>query len=298
MDYQTFTMELADLVNRELGSEHMARICRIPKNNGIVRESMTVKGETGEAVPLVDLGQFYHLYQQGEAMENLAGRIIGNCKGRKMQMLGDGSFFSDFEKAREHICFRVVNLEKNLELLSQIPYRMVLDLAVVYYYRFEDFDSSQASILIYKEHMEAWGVEEEELWRIARDNSEERLSPQLVTLRQLVLDLCDEEDSLHLPELSPEDEMFVLSNRERYFGAAVLFYDEIPEKLGEALKNNFYILPSSIHECIIVPDSGLISPFKLRNMVKEVNEMCVVPEEVLSDQVYYFERKKGVLSIA
>ena len=92
-----------------------------------------------------------------------------------------------------------------------------------------------------------------------------------------------------------EESLYVLSNKLRSFGAASMLYEGILEKVGQKLGENYYILPSSIHEVIVVPESK--SPVKqdLEEMVREINETQVEEEEVLSDRVYYFSRKENRL---
>ena len=87
----------------------------------------------------------------------------------------------------------------------------------------------------------------------------------------------------------------MLTNKEKYFGAAVILYPHALKHIAGLLRNNFYILPSSVHECILVPDMGQYSRMELKRMVKEVNENQVEEEEILSYEVYYYDREKEAL---
>ena len=89
--------------------------------------------------------------------------------------------------------------------------------------------------------------------------------------------------------------MYVLTNEKKYLGAAALLYPYVLNHIGKILKNNFYVLPSSIHECILVPDSGRYSRMELMSMVREVNESQVEKEEILSYEVYYYDRERQAL---
>ena len=88
-----------------------------------------------------------------------------------------------------------------------------------------------------------------------------------------------------------EGKMYVLGNRMKLFGAAVLLYDGLLEKIADQIKKNFFILPSSIHEVILIPDDEDQEAEELWKMVCEINATQVEPEEVLTDSVYYFSRK-------
>ena len=90
--------------------------------------------------------------------------------------------------------------------------------------------------------------------------------------------------------------MFVLTNSFRSLGAACILYDELLTQLGNFLKENYYILPSSIHEVIIIPESQAPNKDTLNEMVQEVNETQVEPEDVLSDHVYFYNCEKKELT--
>lgn len=119
-----------------------------------------------------------------------------------------------------------------------------------------------------KEHLRYWRVEKEEIRRLAEKNTP-RIYP--VQIRQIVRF------------------MYVATNEQCSLGAAVMRYPAFREKVRGMIRGDFYILPSSIHEVILVPESFGLEPERMQEMVKEINQTGVVPEEVLSDSVYYFD---------
>ncbi len=100
---------------------------------------------------------------------------------------------------------------------------------------------------------------------------------------------------LWVENLQKEELMYVLTNEEKFYGAAVLLYPHVLAHLGTLLKRNFFVLPSSVHECILVPDQGHYTRFELMKMVREGNQNQVEEEEILSYQVYYYDRKREAL---
>lgn len=96
----------------------------------------------------------------------------------------------------------------------------------------------------------------------------------------------------------PEIPMYVLTNESLYYGAATLFYPDVQEMLAEKFGRNYYVLPSSINEVMIVPDNGIMDYKELRAMVNEVNRDQVDEVEVLTGEVYYYDLKAKELSIA
>ena len=85
--------------------------------------------------------------------------------------------------------------------------------------------------------------------------------------------------------------MYVLGNERKLFGAAVMLYDGLLEKMSEIIGGDFYLLPSSLHELILIPDEGREKGGDLWKMVCEINETQVEPEDVLTDSVYYYSGK-------
>ena len=95
---------------------------------------------------------------------------------------------------------------------------------------------------------------------------------------------------------SEDDDMFVISNTSKIFGASCVLYPGVLEKFAAEKDADIFVLPSSIHEMILVPEKEDQDYSTLPNIVKETNRTEVDPEEVLSDSVYYYDRKAGVLS--
>ena len=83
-----------------------------------------------------------------------------------------------------------------------------------------------------------------------------------------------------------------LKDGEKCFGAAALLYPHLLSHISKIFRKNFYVLPSSVHECILVPDQGQYSRMELTRMVREVNQTQVEDDEILSDQVYYYDRQE------
>ena len=97
-------------------------------------------------------------------------------------------------------------------------------------------------------------------------------------------------------DILEDDFLFVLTNPMRHFGASCLLYPGILEQIACQLGENFYLLPSSIHETMIVPEGQSPSLETLQEMVKEINETQMDVEEVLSDYVYYYNFQAKALT--
>ena len=157
-----------------------------------------------------------------------------------------------------------------------------------------------STITVRNEHMKVWKVSCEELYEQAVKNSNLLLPAQFYTMHQAIeelMDECDDHLGLHIEDTVDDEEevMFILTNSYRNFGAVFLIYPQVIEMIGNMLGENFYILPSSIHEVIIVPESKGIGPDVFDSMINEINETQVAPEEILGDHSYLYLRNENEL---
>lgn len=196
------------------------------------------------------------------------------------------NFDSKFSKkdVLENVLCKVVNKERNKNLLVNVPYVDFMDLAVVYYItvREEQFDT--VHFIITNDTCKKLVITKEQLDFAAKNNTK-RVGFQIRSMTSLLAEMQEfsEEDVII------ENSMWVLSNEDSLNGASVLLFPEYFEKLAQSLNCNFYILPSSIHEVIAVPIEGMELD-ELKMMVKDINSTEVVGDDFLSDNVYIWNR--------
>lgn len=214
------------------------------------------------------------------------------------RQLEEGEFqnagFEDYKRARSHICYKLINFEMNRKLLKNVPYIPYLDLAVVFYYRLDEEILNGANFLVHNCNLESWGITLQEIYDDAHKNTSRRLPFTFQGMEALIRQMTGEDDFLSFG-LQKKEQMYILTNEEKYYGAAVILYPHVLSHISRLLHSNFFVLPSSIHECILVPDSGQFTKKELETMVREVNETQVEDEEVLSQNVYYYDSKKEAL---
>ena len=152
-------------------------------------------------------------------------------------------------------------------------------------------------------------ISAEQLHEDAMKSSPRVMAPEVSSIGALIdemyqkniLMLTPDERELLQETLQESSEMptfFVVTNTERIDGAGVIFYPEFMDNMGELLGNDFFILPSSIHEMLVLPDDGQVDAEMLRDMVKEVNATQVAPAERLTNDVYHFDTKDHVFEKA
>lgn len=266
MNYTEFMNAMLCEIRGQIGVEVRTELYTVTKNNGTRRTGILFKQTDSNLAPTIYLEEFYQKYLQGQQVPDLADSICNIYQEIRVKKTCNCQNLFDFENVKEHIVYKLIRRDANEELLKQIPYEPFLDLAVVYYIQIDNTRFGSAAIQIRNEHLRYWRVEKEEIQRLAEKNTP-RIYP--VQIQQIVRF------------------MYVATNQQCSLGAAVMRYPNLWEKVRGMIGEDFYILPSSIHEVILVPESFGMEPERMAEMVKEINQIGVAPEEVLSDSVYY-----------
>ncbi len=300
-------MEFCKKVKRSLvadAEEGMkVSVKQITKNNGVVFHSITISRAGMNISPNIYLDGLYAAYEQGETFHVVMEEVRRIYEESKVETSIDMGFFMDYEKMKEKVVYKVIGYERNKELLLQIPHILFLDMALVFYCHAPQKELGCATILIYNSHLKMWGVTKERLYWDARNNTRLILPARILSIEEMMKEvlsgnmekeaLAEDMEGGKEAEQGFEESgrMYVLGNERKLFGAAVMFYDGVLDEFSEKMKKNFFLLPSSVHEVILIPDDGIQEPEELWRMVCEINETQVEPEEVLTDAVYYFSRK-------
>ena len=276
------------------------RLHEVVKNNHVVKHGIMICDKERNIAPTLYLDEFYEEHEAGRDLEEILQVISDNLKRGMPHARIDMDFFMTYEKVKDKICYRLINYEKNEELLREIPHLPFLDLAICFYYPFWHEEIGKGSILIRNEHVEKWNVTVKELWKVANENTRELYPEVCCPMDKLLLEMTrhEEEAWTALPEEGWGCvSMKVLTNKQRIFGAAVILYDDYLKQLSDCLQGDFFMIPSSIHEVLILPAvEGECET--LEKMICEVNATTVDPQEVLSDHLYRYERDKARVCIA
>ena len=292
MEIKEFARKVCNAISRELGEAYRVELKEVRKNNGVILHGMMILSQPQNVAPTIYLDSFWEDYEQGTTLAETIRRLLAVYRRDVPAGRIDMDFFHSFEKVKDRICYRLIGRERNEELLEDVPYLEFLDLALCFYYAYQGESLGEGTILIHNSHVKMWNIGTAELLRLARVNTP-RLFPSVCSSMEEVFHeiMGDrEEDCGELRADSlPEMPMRVLSNVKRMHGAVCMLYPEVLEKLAEEEQQGFYILPSSIHEVILLKDTGLGTPEDLKRMIAEVNNTQVAPEEVLSDSLYYYD---------
>lgn len=267
--YSKYLEEVREAVESRVGGSVTIR--KVNKNNGLVMDGLTIAQEGVNIAPTIYLNSYFEDYiSEGAAVT--AERIIAVYEDKKPKESIDVSFFTDIERVRPAIEMKLVNYGMNKVLLEQVPHVRFLDLAVVFIVVLEaNREEGVSSILVYNQHLEFWNIGADDLYRIAVKNTANDF------------------------EITPmfgikKSRLSILTNHYKMYGAAGMLYKELLNQYMEANQaGKIAILPSSIHEVLLMTCDGSVDMGCLKNMVKEVNATQVEPEEVLSGNVYIYD---------
>ena len=293
MNYQQFVTTLKEKVTLILGNDLDIQMHTALKNNGNERIGLTISDKQINISPTIYLEEYFRHYQNGDTIEDIVESILSVYHEVKFEHSWQVHTISDFDTIQEKIVFKIVYAPLNEILLKTLPHIRFLDYAIVFYILFEVDENGTATIPITNDLIQLWNTNLNEIHQLAKYNTPQLLpavfKPMRIVIEELLGNPCEN-------EFQADDMMFVLTNSLRSLGAACILYDNLLLQIGNFLKENFYILPSSIHEVIIIPESQAPDKETLNEMVLEVNETQVQPEDVLSDHVYYYDCVKNALS--
>ena len=234
---------------------------RVKKNNQVSMMGLSIGEQKNYLLPVLYLEPFYRNHLRGQTIEETMREIASVYQGHQVGFYLDEDKVSDYE----------------------------LDLGVTYRWAAYRNHDGMASALVRNKELLMWGISKDQMMKDARENTE-KIFPPVMRKIQSVL-------PIHIIE--EEIPLFVMSNGDYMNGASVILYKDVLRDFAKYMEYDLYILPSSIHEVIILLDNEYAkAPEELARMVRETNRIVVDREEILSDHVYYYDREKDEIRIA
>ncbi|MDD6327655.1 MAG: DUF5688 family protein [Eubacteriales bacterium] len=265
------------------------------KNNDVVVTGLIVHISDCPVTPNLYLESYYEKYRQGSCMEEILGQLRDDYIYAKNHTPIDSYEPFCADTVRERIFFKLVNRGKNESFLQNCPYISYMDLAITFRYMVICDGERIGSALVRNQDMEQWNLSLDTLYAYAKDNTRRIFSVKLTSMAEIVekgTDIC-----LDMELLEQGPKLYVLTNERGVNGASLILYDDILAEFADRFACDFYILPSSIHEVLLLPKTEEINVAFLSQTVREVNSFAVGETDYLSDCVYYYNRHTKSLSI-
>lgn len=293
MTRELFANKVAEAVGKLLGSEYEVNIRRVSKNNGMEQMGISVCRKGAKAAPIIYLDEFY-AEMEDEDIQDAAKKAVElyRCKeSLPASVAMAGEQCCDFNNVRDRVCFKLINTKRNERLLERIPNMPYLDLSIVFYLFLGDEGDGIITAMIYNEHLAIWDVDVQRLYGIALDNMQ-RIQPAVIrNVNELLFGITEDVGDEGMP-------FHILTAESGMNGAACMLYPRILAGFSEKRGKDIFILPSSLHEVLLLEDTGEEDCGALMELVKHVNATEVPAEDVLSGSVYKYERCGEKVTIA
>lgn len=313
MTYEQFLARIKAIVKKRMGGGYLVDINHVIKNNSIQLDGLIILKNGERITPNIYLNSYFESYQEGESIEDIAAKII-NIYEDTMEEGEREALCIQFElnEMKSSIIFRLVNYDKNIKLLNEIPHIRFLDLAITFHCLVKDNENGIGTIRITNEHIKNWNTTLEDITELATINTPVLLPASVRSMNEVIIDILNKEMEYNSENIDVEKEikevfdqmkqdtmtdMYVLSNAKGINGASCLLYPDVVKELSDQLNTDFYILPSSIHEIILVKNKDKIDKNVLREMVIDVNYTQVAEDEILSNNIYFYSRKRDALTL-
>ena len=287
MEYKEFVEYIKMNAGYIAGEGGNITINHVIKNNGCEMDGLVIMEKGKDIAPTIYLDSFYELYTNGENIKNIIRQIEVIYEQNKNNVTFDVNILKHFDTIKDKIVYKVVNYRSNEKLLEQVPHKRILDLAVVFYCLLDNEYGRSATALIYNNNLKNWNVTIDDVYKAALKNTPDLLHSKISSMAAL-FEKCGvnvDGEEVDLKDYVPSD-MYVLTNESKLNGAACILYENVLYDFAQKLGADLYILPSSVHEVILLPKLSMFEKDELVNMVKEVNTEGVAADEVLSDHVY------------
>lgn len=296
MNIIEFRSEMSKALQEALGNDIEIKECEVNKNNGVIRHGLAIISKESNCSPTFYMEEMYEEFIKGTQISDIVSDVVEMYNRTKATTNIDIEFFTDYNKAQERLGIKLINYENNKEMLQNMPYRRLEDLALVYFCHSVDDRIGKGLIMINNTHMGMWGINEETLFIDALTSSQKNLPCTIISMNEMMKQMLGD---AYDPELYCEnDSMYVVTNTEKTYGASCLCYPGLLKQIAAEMGSDFYILPSSVHEIIVVPETGDYNEAdSLTDIVKYVNSSVLNKNDFLSNNIYFYNSGTNEMNI-
>lgn len=319
MKYEQFLENIKKEVKRNLETHYKIEYNQVIKNNGVVLDEIVICNGTERVSLNRYFNHYYEKYENGTLLQEIVEEILITYQVKRKQKIQNQEYITlSYEQVQNSIVYRLINYSSNKERLKQVPFLRFMDLAITFHCVMRQDSTSIGTIPITKELIEEWSVAVKQLLQLANKNTPRLFPAKIQTMNEVIKEFMKKDMEAFLqknPNLSKhfllEEEkesittqliesvflsakekikipMYIMTNSNGINGASVLLYKNIIREFSKKCNSDLYILPSSIHEVILVPYEKSIKKEVLEELVFDVNRTQVPTEDILSNQVYLY----------
>lgn len=274
----------------------------VKKNNGI-HTGLLIRQNGAQSAPIIYLDSIYEDYLNGatmqECMEHLLNFYYENVDKISKNFDDVQENLNDYASIQNHLHVRICDIERNPDFLENKPYKEVGDYAAYYVLELPmlSTEEGEASVTVTNDMLRHWGVSKETVYEDAMQSVSDENVCFFSLDKYFHSVFIGDPNQFNIPIFETKQldtDLYCLTNRNQKYGASSLLNASALQAISSRLGENFYILPSSVHEVIIVPETLAGSVSELNEMIRNVNDTEVSQEEQLSSHAQYFDQEKGI----
>ena len=256
---------------------------------------ITISPAGGNVGMNLNANQLFDQMQDGQSYEGVLAVAVSTAeRGLHDMPAVDVSELMNYEAAKKYLCFDVVGSDRNADMLEKVPHTDKENISMVYRLQLDSTENGAATVLITNAMMEQFGVTKEQLHADAMENAQEIRPADFRTMAAVMAEMMGMPEEM-MADMAPP--MYVATNQDKVQGAAVMFYPDFMDQAAKELGGDIFILPSSVHEVLILPDDGNMNAQELKEMVTSINVSEVSPEDRLTDSVYHYDAQERIFEL-
>lgn len=298
---EALTREVRNIIHEEMDDAISISLNKVVKTNDEVLHGITLKMLDKNCMPTFYFEDFYEAYEEGDDIKEMAKAIVGISCEAYLNVPDFATFSLEFENVRDHLLVQLLDADLNEERLKQMVYKPVGNgFVMVAYIAIKSSSEGYMRTAVTKDMAESYGYDEDEVMDTAFSNTIARFEPIFASLIGFnKKGVISPEDNLLDKNLkiNADPQLYILTNSSFNDGACTFFYPFVAERIGEILGDNYYVLPSSLHEVIIVPANMNLEVKTMQRMVSDANSTVVDKRDILSEKVLFYNREKNILRV-
>lgn len=283
LTYDTFCKKFTEQLQHLLGDSYLLKQEEAIGYNDTHKDVLLVEKKGSCCMPRLDLQAYYETHIEGMPIEELAKRAVHTINADDIPSEADIKALLDQKQIRNKLIVRLLNRKTNETILKEMPHLPFLDLAITFHLLVEEKKDGTKSVRVTNKLWEEYiGDSVLQMYRQALLNTEHLFPARMVQMEKL----------LHLTELGVNSGLYIVSNPHGIYGATVLLYEGVQEKIRKVLEEDYYVIPSSVHEVLVIRESDVTNFEMLKNTILEVNSTQVGAEDILSNLLYKYENQQ------
>jgi|GEM_PF-1801154 len=279
--------EMLEKTNCRVGDDPIRRIDKL----GVSYTALHIARGEHNYGPMINLNDLYDKYlNEDMPLKYILRKMVTIARVDVPPV--NMAVFNKYDEVKTRLFIRVSSKAQNEILLDQVPYTDKGDFIITAHVRVNNDEGQLMSVMVTNDMIDSLKVSPGDVMAEAMCNGA-RLFPAVMKRLSDFVDLPAYDD---VPEEEKPKEFMILTNQVHINGASVFFYPGMMQALSERLGGDYYMVPSSIHEVLLLEDTGENGTYKcLSQIVREVNRDYVEPEEQLSDVAYHYDHTRKAL---